>query len=371
MKVIIACAGSGGHVNPGIAIANVIVKNEPNSEILFIGTEKGLENDLVKKAGYNINHIRAGRFIRKITFRNLRNFKNAIMGILDAKEIIGKFNPDVIIGTGGYICVPVMRAAVSMNIPYILHESNAFPGLSVKLSAKKALKIFVGFEQAKINLGNEDKIIVTGSPAKFDMNDMLELDKAKCKEELGLVKSVGNKRIIFVTGGSQGAKKFNDIVIKMVMKYKPKDFYMVIATGMKNYEQVVSKVKNKKLDNYLRIEKFIYDMDKMYKASDLLISRAGAMTITELAIARRPAILIPLPTAAENHQLYNAEVMEEIGAGIVLEEKLLNEDLLHDKICSIISNDNKLLEMGNNASKLYKPNVDQEIYDKIVEAIRG
>ena len=141
MRAIIACAGSGGHINPAIAMANTIMKNEPDSEIIFLGTKNGMENDLVKKAGYNLIHVKAGRFHRKLTWYNIRNMTRAFLGVFDTMKVISKFNPDVVIGTGGFICVPVMKAAGIKKVPYVLHESNAYPGLSVKLVAKDAAKV--------------------------------------------------------------------------------------------------------------------------------------------------------------------------------------------------------------------------------------
>ena len=365
MKVIVACAGTGGHINPGIAIANSIIKNEPNSKIIFVGTKTGMENDLVKNAGYEIKQIRAGRLHRTITLENIKNMVNAYLGIADAKKIIKEFKPDIIIGTGGFICVPVMLAAKKLKVPYILHESNVYPGLSVKLVAKNASKILVGFEDAKKRL-KEFNPICTGTPAKFDVKDIERLDKQNCIKELGLEKKANNKKIVFVTGGSQGAIKFNETVISMIKKYKPEDVFFVIATGHQNYDKVLEQIKGyENIDKYLQVEKFIYRMDKMYKAADLLITRAGAMTLTELSITRKPAILIPLPTAAENHQLFNAKSMENVGAGIVIEENVLNEDVLYDKIKEMIADDKILQTMGENTVKLYRPNVEQKIYNEI------
>ena len=375
MRAIIACAGSGGHINPALAIANTIKKNEPDSEILFLGTKTGMENDLVKKAGYNLMHIRAGRFHRKLTWYNIRNMTRAVLGVFDTKSIISKFKPDVVVGTGGFICVPVMKAAQAKKIPYILHESNAYPGLSVKLVAKDAAKVLLGFEDAASRLPSGTNTVFTGTPAKFDMDDMRTLDKNECRKlvfgENENDSKNKNKKIVFITGGSQGAIKFNKTVIDMVRKYKPEEVFFVIAVGPSNYDSVIDSIKDEpELNQYLKVEKFVYEMDKMYKAADLLITRAGAMTVTELSIARRPAILIPLPTAAENHQLFNAKVMENAGAGIVIEENILNEDLLYDKIKEVVKDEKLLSLMGDNAAKLYKPNVEQEIYNEIKSVVK-
>lgn len=359
MRVVIACAGSGGHINPGIAIANYIKQKEPSSDILFIGTKKGLENELVKKAGYDITCVRAGKLNREFSISNIKNMINAGLGILDSQKVLKEFKPDIVIGTGGYICVPVMKAASFLKIPYVLHESNVYPGLSVKLNAKGAKKILLGFEETKKYLPKAN-CIYTGTPAKFTSADIDALSKKDCKKELNL----SDKKILFVTGGSQGAKKINETVIAMVKKYMPKDFFIVLAVGHSNYEKIYEKIGNT-LDEYLRLEKFVYEMDKMYKASDMLLTRAGAMTVLELEIAAKPAILVPLPSAAENHQLYNAKVLEKNKAGIVIEEKKLNEDILYENITKYITNTKALNEMGNNARSLLQESVEEKIYNEI------
>ena len=209
MRVVIACAGTGGHINPGIAIANIIKEREKDSSFLFIGTENGIENELVKKAGYDIAHIRTGKLYRKLTLKNFKSVVDTIGGISDAKRIIDEFKPDIVIGTGGYICGAVMMAAKSRRVPYVLHESNAFPGLAVKMLAKSAARVMVGFEDAKKRLKDKKNVVFTGSPAKFNSEKIDGLDKDSCIKELGLTEVLDGRKLIFVTGGSQGAKKFN------------------------------------------------------------------------------------------------------------------------------------------------------------------
>lgn len=369
MKVIFTCASTGGHINPAIAIANTIKENEKQSEILFIGTKDGLENDLVKKAGYNILHIRAGKLHRKITLENIKNITNAIQGIFDAKKIIKEFKPDIVIGTGGYITLSVMKAAKALKVPYILHESNAYPGISIKFTAKDAKKVLLGFEEAKYRLPKKTNIVVTGTPAKYNSDDIDKLDKAKCINELPYLDKIKDKKIVFVTGGSQGAFVFNEVVLNMIEKYKPKNFFVIISTGMKNYEKVNEKIKQRKINKYITAEKFIYEMEKIYKAADLLVTRAGAMTITEISIAAKPAILIPLKTAAENHQYFNAKVLEDSGAAKIILEDDLTSDNLYLKINQIIDKAEVLQDMSEKARKLYIPNVNQKIYENIKEVV--
>lgn len=371
MRAIIACAGTGGHVNPGIAIAGIIKEREKDSEFLFIGTEKGIENELVAKAGYEIKHIRTGKLYRKITLKNFKSVFDTIAGIKDAKAIIKEFKPDIVIGTGGYICGAVMMAARQMKIPYVLHESNAFPGVAVKMLAKNASKVLVGFEDTKLRLKNKSNVIYTGSPAKFNTEKIDSLDKEECIRELGLEKLANGRKIIFVTGGSQGARKFNEVVTNLALDKQSNKFFIVLCAGMKNYDDINKKLKNiKDSEKYIKLERFIFDMDKMYKAADLLITRAGAMTITELALSSKPAILVPFPYAAENHQYYNAKVLENAGAAKILIESEFNEQSLYDDIEQIIGSEDRLKIMSDAARSLQKNDVEQVIYNEISNVVK-
>jgi len=372
MRVIFACAGTGGHVNPAIAIANIIKKRNKDANILFIGTKDGLENKLVKNSGYDICHISTGKIIRSFTFKNIKAITKNIKGIKEARKIIKDFRPDLVIGTGGYICGPVMLAAKKYKIPYILHESNAYPGVSVKMLAKNATKVMIGFEDARARLKNRENIVYTGTPAKFNEETYKKLDKTRCLENLKLTNV--NKKLILVTCGSQGARKINEVVLDMVKKYLNDKIYIILVTGDKNYDDVMSQINdiekelNIDLSKYIRIEKFVYNMDEMYKAVDMCITRAGAMTITELSLAGKPSILVPLPYAAENHQFYNAKVLEGVNAAKIIEQKNLDEDVLNDTINSMI-NDDVINKMSINAKKVIVENVEDKIYNSIKDSL--
>lgn len=370
MKVVITCAGTGGHINPGIAIADLIKKNDPESEIIFIGTKEGLENDLVPKAGYKIYSIRTGKLLRKITLKNVKALYNAYVGISDSEKILKEFKADLVIGTGGYICGPVMTASRKLKIPYMLHESNAFPGLAVKMLVKKSACTMVGFEDAVARLNNMSNVVYTGTPSKFNEEKMFKLNKETCKKELGLGDI--NKKIVFITFGSQGAKFLNSTIINMIKDNMDEDIFYILVTGKNNYDEMQNKLKEIEVDlsKYLRIEKFVYDMDKMYKVSDLCITRAGALTINELVISKKPSILIPLPYATENHQLYNAKVLEKIECAYIIEEKNLTTSILYSKIKEILGNENRSNDMVNNFSKALKKDVDKIIYEQILKAVK-
>lgn len=368
MRVVFACAGTGGHINPAIAMANLILKREKDSKVLFIGTETGLENKLVANSGYEIEHIRTGKILRELTLKNITALINAYKGIGDAKKILREFNPDIVIGTGGYICGPVMKAAKKLKIPYYLHESNAFPGVSVKLLAKDAKCVMVGFEDAKARLNAKANVVYTGTPAKFNEEDIFNLNKEECLRKMNLENI--NKKIVLVTCGSQGAKKINEVVLSMIKKYQNPNVYYILVTGDKNYDEVLGLKKQaeseigKSLDEFLRLEKFIFNMDEMYKVADICITRAGAMTISELSLAHKPSILIPLPSAAENHQFFNAKVLENANAARIIEQKDLTEESLNKAVEEIIK-DNNIEKMEQNASKVIVQNVEDKIYNCI------
>ena len=371
MRAIIAAAGTGGHINPGLAIANKIKEKEENSEILFIGTNRGLENDLVPRAGYKLETINAHGLERKITIENFKNLYATYKSIDEAKKIIKEFKPDILIGTGGYICVPTVIAAKKMNIPVILHESNAFPGIAVKLFKKKADKILVGFKEAKERLDNRENVIVTGNPIKLKKLDYDENKKEEVKLELGLK---ANMPVVLVFGGSQGAQSINRSFIEIIVNKKNKDYQIMWAVGPEQYNKIKAELNKvnvniEKIDN-AKIVPYIYNMEEVMNISDLIVCRSGAMTITEISVVGKPAIFIPFPYATENHQEYNARVLEKVNAARIILDKDINSEILGNSINEIIKDKTKLEKMGKNASKIAKLNVEDEIYKEIKKVIK-
>ena len=370
MKVIIAAAGTGGHINPGIAIANKIKEKEKDSEIIFIGTNRGLVNDLVPRAGYKLETIDAHGIERKLTFQNFKNLYASFKSIKEAKKIIEKFKPDVVIGTGGYICVPVVIAAKKMNIPVILHESNAFPGVAVKLFKKKADAILVGFEDAKNRLTGSKNVIVTGNPIKIKKLDLDEIRKNKIKKEIGLN---AEKPIVLVFGGSQGAESINKSFMEIIVNKKNKDYQIIWAVGQGQYDKIKIKLEEVNMDinniENVKIVPYIYNMEEVMNACDLVVCRSGAMTITEVSVVGKPAIFIPFPFATENHQEYNAKVLERVGAAKIILDRDLNSEILGRTIEKIVCDKNKLKQMGENATKVEMKNVEEQIYIEIKKVI--
>lgn len=230
MKVIIAAAGTGGHINPGIAIANKIKEEQPNSEIIFIGTTRGLENDLVPRAGYKLKTIEAYGLSSKLSINNIRKIIKTFQGLFQAKAIVKKFKPDIVIGTGGYICGATILAAHNQKIPTVLHESNAFPGKAVKMLYKKTDKILVGFKDAKERLGNTEKTIITGTPTKIKKINFSNSEKKQKLKEIGLN---DEKPIILVFGGSQGAQAINNAILGLIKRNLNKNYQIIWAARTK------------------------------------------------------------------------------------------------------------------------------------------
>lgn len=377
MRIIIACAGTAGHITPGIAIANIVRKNSPDSEILFIGTKLGLENDIVKKAGYKLCHVRTGKLIRKLTLENVKAMYNAYVGIADAKKIIEEFKPDLVIGTGGYIAGPVMLAARKCKVPYILHESNAYPGLAVKLLAKDAACVMVGFKEAIPRIKSKN-VVFTGTPSRFSQADIIKLDKIECKKNLGIPENIINSKIpiVLVTGGSQGAKKINNVILNMLAIKRPQNFFVVMATGKKNYEYTLKELEALELENKISLKNniklidYIYSMEEAYVAADLVVARSGAMTVIEHMVASKPSILIPFPYATENHQLYNAKVLEEANAAKIIIESELTHFKIYETIKGLIDNKETLANMAKNAGSKCKDDVSLLIYKHIKESLK-
>ena len=366
MKVVIAAAGTGGHINPGIAIANKIMEKEPDSKIIFIGTPRGLENDLVPRAGYELKTIDAYGINRKINLDNIKRLYKTTKSVGEAKKILKEFKPEVVIGTGGYICVSVGIAANRLKIPIVLHESNAFPGVAIKLLSKKAKAVLLGFEDAKTRLPKAKNVVVTGTPTKIKSSKLTDEEKANLRSALMLKNEL---LLVLVFGGSQGARSINNAIIGIIENKLNKNYQIIWAAGKGNFENIKQQLaeKNMDIDNIenAKIMPYIYNMQEVMETSDLVVSRSGAMTITEISNLAKPAIFIPFPFATENHQEYNARVLEKVGAAKIILDKNLNYKNLNDTIELMVENKEQLKEMGKKAGKIANTNVEENIYNEI------
>lgn len=352
MKFLIAAGGTGGHITPGVAIANKL--KELGHDVKFLGTSTGMEVDLVPKAGYELKIIRAKGLHRGFSLKNIKTIKSLFDGILDVKKIIDEEKPDMVIGTGGYVTAPAIMAAIQKKIPTMIHESNALPGKTTTWLSKRVDCIAVGFEAAKKRLPKAKNIVYTGNPTK--MHGAFSYNEIRKKLNI-------TKPLVLVFGGSQGAKKINETMISLINETEIKDYQIIYATGPKNYDDIISKIKVQ--NENVKIKKYIYNMEEIMSASDIAVCRSGALTITELGIVGVPSILIPLPTAAENHQYYNAKTIEDTGAGVIIEENDLTKEKLEKSIKEMLNNEEKLNKMKKNALK--KENLGA--IDKIMQEI--
>lgn len=363
MRVIIAAAGTGGHINPGIAIANEIKKHHKDADITFIGTKRGLENDLVPRAGYKLKIIEAYGIKRKISLQNLKNACKTLKSYSTAKKIIKEIKPDLIIGTGGYICGPVLSGGVKLNIPTLVHESNAFPGVAVKVLSKKVNTVLAGFEDTKKRLPKAKKVVVTGTPTKVEKINLSNEQKENLRKQFNIT---NNLPIVIVFGGSQGAESINKCLIEIINNKMNKQYQIIWAVGKNNYEQVKKDIK---VEYNASIVPYIYNMDEVMNFADLAVTRSGAMTITEVAKCGKPAIFIPYPFATENHQEYNARVLVNANAAKIILDKDLESNKLNKEINEIIKDEHKLEQMGKNAEKTAIKNVEEKIYEEIKKLI--
>ena len=372
MKVVIAAAGTAGHINPGLAIAKKIQEEEKDSKIVFIGTTRGLENDLVPRAGYELKTIDAYGLSKKISIENIKKMIKTLKGFGEAKKILKQIKPDIVIGTGGYICGATISAAHSLKIPTLLHESNAFPGKAVKMLARKTDTILVSFEDAIGKIKNAKRIVYTGTPVKIKKQDYTIEQKTNIIKNMGLKE---DKPIALVFGGSQGARRINNAIIEIIKKQSNKNYQIIWATGPKQYDIIKEELENNNISIHhiknMKLLPYIYNMEEIMNVVDVIVARSGAMTITEISKVGKPSILIPLPNVSHNHQLYNAKVLQNVEAADIILDNELDGEKLNTNIEKIILDKNKCKTMGENALKVSTDDVENKIYTQIVETING
>ena len=372
MRVIIAAAGTAGHINPGLAIANKIKEKEENSEIIFIGTSRGLENDLVPRAGYALKTIEAYGLSKKISINNLKKIVTTLKATGKARKIIQDFKPDIIVGAGGYICGPVVWAAKKEKIPVVLHESNAFPGKATKMLAKIAETVLISFEEARNRIPNAKNIVFTGTPIKIQKKEYSNEEKNKILKSVNLKE---DKPIILIFGGSQGAQKINEAIIGIIENKLNTNYQIIWATGPKQFDSIKDEFEKKNIDIHnienASILPYIYNMEEIMNIADIIVARSGAMTITEISTLGKPSILIPLPNVSQNHQLYNAKVLENVGAAKIILNDELKKDNLNAEIQEIIKSPELMEKMSKKALSKAVKNVQENIYREIKKVIKG
>ena len=364
MRLVFAGGGTAGHINPAIAIANYFCEKEPGCEVLFVGTKEGLETGLVPRAGYPIEFIKVHGFARSLTVENLRNLAEIPGAVHAAKKILKKFRPDAVIGTGGYVCGPVLFAAAQMKIPTLVHESNAFPGVTTKLLAGRVNTVALGVEDAKKYLPKAKNVLVTGTPLR---ESLLETDPVSARQKLGL----DERPFLIIFGGSLGARDFNRTVADWIAETAGKgDYQILMGTGKNNqYDEVMDRFREKGMDlawfPHVKVCEYIYDMDVAMAAADLVISRAGASTLCELTALGKASILVPSPYVTGNHQEHNARAIQRGGGAEVILEKDFTPKSLGEVLSRLTKDQTVLKTMQQNAAKMGHLDVLEVLYREI------
>lgn len=362
MKVIMTGGGTGGHIYPAIAIADKIRRKHPDADILFIGTERGMEKDLVPKNGYPIRFITVSGFHRKKPWKNLKTAMDLMKGNGQAQRIIEEFNPDLVIGTGGYVCGPVVRAAHKKGIKAYIHEQNAFPGVTNKLLEKYADKVFISFSESKEYFKDQNKLVVTGNPIR---KSFLLCAMCHSREKMGIRPG---EFVILCFGGSLGADKINSTMIRVIEEVNDMpDTRLFFITGRNYYGRVLQSLKEKEiiLKENINVLEYADNIHEYLSAADLVISRAGALTVSEITACGKASILIPSPNVTGNHQYYNARVVADKGGAVIMEEKDLTDEKLLGTILRLKNNREALNVMSGASAGVGRMDAVDVIYDHL------
>lgn len=357
MRVVVSAGGTGGHIYPAIAIINKIKEKEPNSEILYIGTTDRMEKDLIPKLGIKYQGIEISGIKRKITFDNVNSLIKFFNSRKICKKIIKEFNPDVVIGAGGYVTAPVIWAAKKLGKKTFIHEQNSVVGLSNKFLTKYADKVGISFESTKKDF-SEKKVVLTGNPCG---ENAAKSPKAK-KSDYQLT---NGKKLVLIVMGSLGSKTINDKIVSFINKFKDKDYEVVFVTGNSYYE----KIKQVKLPNNVKAVPFVEGMPSLMKITDLIVTRAGASTMSEIIATELPAIFVPSPYVTNNHQYKNAKDLVDKKAGVLLTEDKFTWENLEKNIDEILYNTEKYQEIKKNLKQLAVTNSSEKIYNVLKEMI--
>jgi UDP-N-acetylglucosamine--N-acetylmuramyl-(pentapeptide) pyrophosphoryl-undecaprenol N-acetylglucosamine transferase len=359
MRVIFAGGGSGGHIFPAIAIADEIKKMDSSNQILFIGAKGRLEERLVPQNGYNIELINISGLSRESFRKNIMLPVRFLVALRKCRQVFRQFKPDVVVGTGGFVSGPVVITASRMKIPFLVQEGNAFPGKVTKAASRKARKVVVTFEDSAHYLKRKDNIIKISHPIRYSLN---RIDRAEAVNKFGL--NAANKTV-FIFGGSQGARGINIAVDKIAAELYKENINIIWQTGQSDYESISRRYAG---SDKIKIFQFIDDMSAAYSAADLVICRAGMTSIMEMAYLKSAALLIPLPTAAENHQEMNARNLEMQGAALVLLQPELGEKL-YNTVTNAVNNPEVLGSLAENISKYADPGAAKKIAEEVYKII--
>ena len=372
-RVIFTCGGTAGHVNPAIALAQLMRRKDPATEFLFVGAERGLEKDLVPKAGYEFRTVHISSFHRSLKPREIKHNVISVCNLMraprEARAILREFRPDIVIGTGGYASYPMVKAAAKAGIPTAVHESNMVPGLTTEMLEPFADRVMVGFESCRQHYKHPDKVAVTGTPVRGDFFDLT-------KEEAKRALNVDDGRPLIVSfWGSLGASGMNrQMADFLALEAAKEPFHHIHGAGNAGYPMVKQLLRDKGVDleahPSLQVKEYIYNMAVVMRAADLVICRAGASTISELTALGVPAVIVPSPYVTNNHQEKNARVLEEAGGAAVLLEKDATGQALFQTACAILHDGERRTGMEKAMASLGIRDATERIYQTVLELCR-
>ena len=369
-RVIFTCGGTAGHVNPAIALAQLTLEKNPKAQILFVGAERGLEKDLVPKAGYDFQTVHISSFHRSFKpaeiKHNLISVGNLIRAPGEARAILRAFRPDAVVGTGGYASYPLVKAAAKRKIPTAVHESNAVPGLTTQMLETYADRIMVGFESCRKHYRRPEKVVVTGTPVR---SGFFSMTKAEAKKALG----VDDGRPLIVSfWGSLGAAGMNrQMADFLALEAAKQPFHHIHGAGQQGCPMMLEALREKGVDlgacPALQLREYIYDMAPVMRAADLVLCRAGASTISELTALGTPALMVPSPYVTNNHQEKNARALEEHGGAVVLTEPECSGQALFQAACGILHDSSRLRSMEEAMTALGIRDAAERIYQTVLD----
>ena len=370
MRFLFTCGGTTGHINPAVAVASALQERCPGSEVLFIGAEGKMEMELVPKEGYEIRPVRITNLSRGHSLsaisHNIDTVRNVVRSTAEARKIIRAFAPDVVIGTGGYVCFPVLTAANELHIPTVIHESNASPGLTTKLLSRNVNRILVGLEGCRAAYSDPSRVEVTGTPVRSAFS---RYTMASAREELGLPME---EKLVLSVWGSLGAAYMNETMLEMIPLLRRREFRLIHVTGKQYHSAFMDKLVERMPDyaDYgVEVVEYLHDMPRVMTAADLILCRAGASTLSELSFMGKPALLVPSPNVTANHQEKNARLVEASGGAKVLLEGEFTAQSFLNEIRTILADRNGLSTMAEKSASLAFTDACSRICDSILSLI--
>ncbi|MGE5592512.1 MAG: undecaprenyldiphospho-muramoylpentapeptide beta-N-acetylglucosaminyltransferase [Betaproteobacteria bacterium] len=366
MKVVFAGGGTGGHVYPGVTVARVLIERDPATSVVFVGTRKGVEADVVPKEGFPLRTIEVAGFRRRLSPDTILTALRACKGFIQSIAILRREKPDVVVGTGGYVSGPVVLGAWVLGIPTLIHEQNALPGVTTRALSRIANATAVTYPESARYLARKSRVVVTGNPVR---KSILKAERGEGARALGLDPG---RPTLLVFGGSQGARAINEAMVDALpdLLARHPELQVIHQTGRRDHAWVVAELKARGIDAGNRprlvVEPYLYEMDMAMACADLVVSRAGAISIAEITARGIPAVLVPYPGAAEGHQEKNARALEAAGAAVVIPQNELGTDILRDTVERLIYDRGELDRMARSSRSLGRPGAADALADLVV-----